>query len=417
MQKNTEIILFTYDYPFGKSEKTFIEYELSQLSKDFDKIEIINQKNSENKIEENYINKNKIEFNNDFAKKISIYNLIEIFFTKVLFEKIFWKELSNILFKKKFLKKLKMCVNEISLSFLLVNYICKIKNKNDKIIFYSFWSNFTLISFIKLKKIYKNAKFISRALGSDLNGYIKNDDFVPYKNVKFSALDKLFLLGEYQKQKLPNINLNNKIEICPLGVFQQKFNEHDKNKIKLIDPIIFISCGNLIEIKNNLLMIDFISKFNELTKRKVEFILIGKGKLKKKIIDKLKNNPKIIYQQYDRVDNFVDFLLDNKVHFFLNFSSQEGMPFTIMEAMSCGIPIIASNIKPNEYLVRDRGYLLKLENYKNSSKILLQEINQDLININRYYFKSENSYKFINNNLINENCYNKFKKILDNIDN
>jgi len=415
MQKNTEIILFTYDYPFGKSEKTFIEYELSQLSKDFDKIEIINQKNSENKIEENYINKNKIEFNNNFAKKISIYNLIEIFFTKVLFEKIFWKELSNILFKKKFLKKLKMCVNEISLSFLLVNYICKIKNKNDKIIFYSFWSNFTLISFIKLKKIYKNAKFISRALGSDLNGYIKNDDFVPYKNVKFSALDKLFLLGEYQKQKLPNINLNNKIEICPLGVFQQEFSEHDKNKIKLIDPIIFISCGNLIEIKNNLLMIDFISKFNEITKRKVEFILIGKGKLKKKIIDKLKSNPKIIYQQYDRVDNFVDFLLDNKVHFFLNFSSQEGMPFTIMEAMSCGIPIIASNIKPNEYLVRDRGYLLKLENYTNSSKILLQEINQDLININRYYLKSENSYKFIKNNLINENCYNKFKKILDNI--
>ena len=415
MQKNTEIILFTYDYPFGKSEKTFIEYELSQLSKDFDKIEIINQKNSENKIEEKYKNKNKIEFNNNFAKKISIYNLIEIFFTKVLFEKIFWKELSNILFKKKFLKKLKMCVNEISLSFLLVNYICKIKNKNDKIIFYSFWSNFTLISFIKLKKIYKNAKFISRALGSDLNGYIKNDDFVPYKNVKFSALDKLFLLGEYQKQKLPNINLNNKIEICPLGVFQQEFSEHDKNKIKLIDPIIFISCGNLIEIKNNLLMIDFISKFNEITKRKVEFILIGKGKLKKKIIDKLKSNPKIIYQQYDRVDNFVDFLLDNKVHFFLNFSSQEGMPFTIMEAMSCGIPIIASNIKPNEYLVRDRGYLLKLENYTNSSKILLQEINQDLININRYYLKSKNSYKFIKNNLINENCYNKFKKILDNI--
>ena len=38
MQKNAEIILFTYDYPFGRSEKTFLEYELSQLSKDFDKI-------------------------------------------------------------------------------------------------------------------------------------------------------------------------------------------------------------------------------------------------------------------------------------------------------------------------------------------------------------------------------------------
>ena len=61
MQKNTEIILFTYDYPFGKSEKTFIEYELSQLSKDFDKIEIINQKNSKNKILDSCKDFNKIK--------------------------------------------------------------------------------------------------------------------------------------------------------------------------------------------------------------------------------------------------------------------------------------------------------------------------------------------------------------------
>ena len=92
-----------------------------------------------------------------------------------------------------------MCVNEACLAFLLYEFILKEKNKDKEIIFYSFWSNFTLISFIELKKEFKNSNFLSRGLGSDLNGYIKNDNYVPYKNIKFSGLDKLLLLGDYQK--------------------------------------------------------------------------------------------------------------------------------------------------------------------------------------------------------------------------
>ena len=44
MQKNKKLILLTYDFPFGRSEKTFLSYELLKLSENFDSIEIINQK-------------------------------------------------------------------------------------------------------------------------------------------------------------------------------------------------------------------------------------------------------------------------------------------------------------------------------------------------------------------------------------
>ena len=200
MQKNKRLILFTYDYPFGKSEKTFIEYELSRLSNDFDKIEIINQKILKKKFCLDFSNFKNITLNQNFAKKITFNSLILIFISKVIFEKIFWKQITLILFKRNFLRKLKMCINEMSLSFLLEKFLCKEKDVNEKIIFYSFWSNFTLITFSRIKKIFKNSKFISRTLGSDLNGYIKDDDFVAYKNTKFLTLDKIFLLGEYQKK-------------------------------------------------------------------------------------------------------------------------------------------------------------------------------------------------------------------------
>ena len=93
-----------------------------------------------------------------------------------------------------------MCINEMTLSFILENFICREKSANDKIIFYSFWSNFTLITFSRIRKIFKNSKFISRTLGSDLNGYIKDDNFVPYKNTKFLSLDKIFLLVNIKKK-------------------------------------------------------------------------------------------------------------------------------------------------------------------------------------------------------------------------
>ena len=61
-------------------------------------------------------------------------------------------------------------------------------------------------------------------------------------------------------------------------------------------------------------------------------------------------------------------------------------------------------------MVENKGYILNLENYVNSSKILFKEIDKDLKNINNYHNKSLKSYEFIKNNLINVNCYSKFKK-------
>ena len=57
--------------------------------------------------------------------------------------------------------------------------------------------------------------------------------------------------------------------------------------------------------------------------------------------------------------------------------------------------VIASKIKPNEYLVENKGYILDLKNYVNSSKLLFEEIDKDLKSINNYHLKSLKSYEFI----------------------
>ena len=88
---------------------------------------------------------------------------------------------------------------------------------------------------------------------------------MPFKDIKFT-LDKI-LTCKLSKPKLKNYNLHDKLEVSPLGVFPQNIN-FDK-KTDLNEPIIFISCGNLIELKitcND----RFLRKFSEQTNKKVK---------------------------------------------------------------------------------------------------------------------------------------------------
>ncbi len=409
-----KLILFTNTYPYGKKENNFIKYEIKELSKLFKEIEIINHKStSKNSILGKKLNE--IRTNQSFSRQINIYNITKTFFFKTIFQKIFWKELYIIKFQGSFIKKLKMCILEITYALILFEFLKNSKINYKDTILYSFWSNFTLIAFSMIKEIHPNAKFVARSLGSDLNGFIynKNDDYVPYKKIKFSSLNKLVLLGKYQKNFLKNSIIKSKnILISPLGVYKQKF---VKRKIEK-DVIIFLSCGNFIEAKNNILMIDFLRRFSKKTTKKIHFIIIGEGELKNKIFEQLNKNKKnFIYSYYKHVDNFVEFIKLKKVNFFLNFSSQEGMPFTVMETMSVGIPTISSDIKPNKYLVKNNGYLFNLFNYENSIERTIKKINFDLDNKKLYYNKCLRSYFFIKKFLINKYCHKKFQNILKKI--
>ena len=66
MKTKKRLIIFTFDFPYGNSENTFIEYELSQLVKEFDSIHIINKEKKFN------INKQKI-YSNVFYNDDAIY--------------------------------------------------------------------------------------------------------------------------------------------------------------------------------------------------------------------------------------------------------------------------------------------------------------------------------------------------------
>ena len=111
---------------------------------------------------------------------------------------------------------------------------------------------------------------------------------------------------------------------------------------------------------------------------------LGDGPLMKSLIDFCKRNFKnnIDYNFLGRISNLelFSYYKDNYIDLFMNLSSSEGIPVSIMEAMSFGIPVIATNVGGTAEIVNiDNGYLL-------SPNPLLEEVAEA---ISTYYYLND----------------------------
>ncbi len=127
------------------------------------------------------------------------------------------------------------------------------------------------------------------------------------------------------------------------------------------DDIILISMGDLIPRKNYSVAIKAVA---EAKNDKLHYLICGRG-------PEL-NNLKALANELG-VENQIHFLgfrtdikeLAKTADIFLFTTKQEGMPRSMMEAMACGLPCIASKIRGNVDIIEDgvNGYLCDTMDY------------------------------------------------------
>lgn len=374
--KKKELFVFTYDYPFIGNDSKFIVDEINLLSNHFKKINLVPLKIANKK---KNIRKN-IFIDMDLNKEIyNLNNLIYKLFI-ILTCKYLWKEISNLKFKNVFYKLKSIFIERYYAESIKI-FIKKKNFDKNKTIFYSLWSNHSLLGFyfLKKEKIIKNS--FTRILGRDLSGFIPNDDFISYKTLKFKNLNFGIILNEGQRKILRNNNLlsNSKIFKNYLGMTKTI----SKKNILINNVINFASCGSLIYIKNNIEIVKFVSTFSKNNSDKlINFYCIGSGPDKKLIENYVENNKikNLKFVHIEKVNKLKDFLISKNINFFLNLSYSEGMSFSVMEAMSCNIPVIVSNIPGNIEIINSKnGYIIKkldIPNYVQISKKIINDINK-----------------------------------------
>jgi len=159
----------------------------------------------------------------------------------------------------------------------------------------------------------------------------------------FKKYDKILLVSQKSGKELSKIGLpKNKMELFYHWLDQSIFRSHDKNKSKKllnlpINVPIVLFVGRIIEMKGVFELLQAAKKLPNIL-----FLCIGDGPdiLALSELSKKVNNFKVLgkihhidtVKYYNSADVFV-----------LPSLSDEAQPMTIMEALSCGCPVIATN--------------------------------------------------------------------------
>lgn len=201
---------------------------------------------------------------------------------------------------------------------------------------------------------YKGAPFINWA--------------VYYTVEKFMArcTDHLITINQEDFQKANEFKTG-KIHYVPgIGVDTSKFNgtvySREKKRTELEidkDTVVLLSIGEMIKRKNHETALRALEKLKD---ENFVYLICGRGELDSYLKDltvSLGIQEKVKYLGYR--NDIKEICIASDIFIFPSY--QEGLPVSVMEAMSAGLPIVASEIRGNTDLIENGvgGYLLNPE--------------------------------------------------------
>jgi len=195
--------------------------------------------------------------------------------------------------------------------------------------------------------------------------YFENKKNVLIQKMMLSRTDKnLFVSESLAKLFRLKLNLTHNIRVIHNGVDSDRFKKRDVNINEYFPgfdgKIIIGTVGRLMSVKNHKWLIEAIS---EVLGNKVKLVIVGSGELN----DQLKELISIKKLESDVLlygGSSTPEILMSAFDIFVLPSISEGLSNTVLEAMSCGLPIVASNVGGNSELVSDKinGNLFELNN-------------------------------------------------------
>lgn len=349
---NKSILIFTDNYPYGKSEP-FLQIELENICLSFAKVAIFpldfgredDKREVPEKVEiiapafKNIRNKKHLLVKGIFNNSLLLPLLKEGIISEV------WKSWT----------KLRIWI----IHFLMIRgLLSEIEDKNHIQLFNQFdilyfywglhWSQ--ILPFLPEDM---NNRIVVRFHGSDLYEYT-NNFYIPWRHEQLSRITKAIAISETGKQYIENQYpiLKDKILVSRIGTKDFGLNPCMKRETPLI-----VSCSNLVPVKRVRLIVETLGYL----KIPVNWIHFGDGpemdKIKKQV-EQLPVNVKGILMGAIGHDELMNYFRTTSIDLLLNVSGSEGVPVSVMEAMSFGIPVIATNVGGTSEIVSEKTGLL-----------------------------------------------------------
>lgn len=342
--------LFTGYFPYGYAE-SFLENEINFLSKRFSNVYI--QPRRGNDLIKRDVPDNVVVYPPVISNNRSLQLLLGTFYPKTI--KIYVQE---FLEKEVYLSKNK--IRNWFKTYILSNIYLKSKNvqsifrsvdKKDVIYFY--WGNdaCSILPFVKNSC----AKKIVRFHGSDLWEELHHN-YIPMRKYVVESMDIAVFISnmgkKYFESRYPD---KVKMLVSKLGTLDHGAGEKSNDEVLRV-----LSCSYIIPLKR----VPLIYKaLNSISDKNIEWTHIGDGpgleRLKSEII-----NSNISVKLTGRLtnDEVIKYYRENSVDIFINLSTTEGIPVSIMEAISFNVPVIATDVGGVSEIVNESTGILLSNN-------------------------------------------------------
>ena len=261
-------------------------------------------------------------------------------------------------------KKAKYTLSHLLSAYIVQEWIYNFFKKDkveSKTILYSFWMDFSSLGFVLAKKKLNFFKTISRCHNFDLYGNADNYFYVPYQKYMVNNLEEIYPDShfgiQYLNKKYSNVN-------CKLGIMGISdvgfLNQPSNDGVFRI-----VSCSYMIPRKRVLLFLDGLLNYCRLNmNRKLDWYHIGEGPEFEKVKNKAKqssDNCSINLLGNLSYDQLMDFYKNTSIDLFVNTSTKEGTPVSLMEAICCSIPVLVTGFGGNKEIA-NAGAVLLTEN-------------------------------------------------------
>jgi colanic acid/amylovoran biosynthesis glycosyltransferase len=356
------LVLFTSSYPFDRAaEQTFMDREIPHLLGQFHKVTLIPKRIAGQRFATPF----EVDVNEDFAfyikKHSNLINLARKAFSSPSFFQEIRMNPTLLLYPPKILKLILYLGKAALTQTWVSNWIVDNDIEAGQCTFYSYWFDDITMGLSNVKDKFPGVKLVSRAHGYD----IYEEQYFPYywpcRRQTLARVDKLFSASEdgrdYFRNRFPEFY--DVFDTAHLGVkdpgFVSSFSSDDVLRI--------VSCAHILPLKR----IDLLSRGIALASRmrpgqKIEWHHFGDGKGRKALreaVDKFPPNATGHLPGYVPNQEIMKHYRENPVDVFVNLSTTEGgAPVSIQEAISCGIPVIATNVGGNPEIVSERNGLL-----------------------------------------------------------
>ena len=375
MKRNNTLVLITDSYPFGFGE-IFLDIEVNVLSRYFETIYIYSLAKERTHRRAIPSNAKVLEYSIPSLRQRIKYGIKAIFFKEI------WKDFLTI--RRRFKHKptwlhfkilMADYMKAAHIACDLSQYIKAIPIDVNTTVFYSYWHDTKALALCILN-MEMPINTIARGHGWDLDYLRHSPPYLAFKNFMIATLDKSISIsnfGVHQLEDTSNELHHPKIFRSYLGTsnhLEPIFN-------KEVDSILICSCSSLIPLKR----IDWIIKvIASLPFDSVQWVHFGDGPLKEELKN-LANACKIRHEFLGEVNNqdILNFYSENYVDLFINLSTSEGIPVSIMEAQSSGIPVLTLHVGGcGEIVDNENGFLLpSTTQISEISKVIIDYLNLD----------------------------------------